>query len=1199
MIDSGASTQFISPSFILKHSLATTILEEPQNLTLFDGTPAKDGQLTHLSDLQCNIGNHREELAMYVTTLQPDVDIVLGKSWLGYHNPAINWAKNTVTFSSGTCQEECLRQGPTTTQGKSQETTPSIAFVSASAFTYSVESKDSQLYAISIQEIDQVLNQRAAYARPDHVSSNNLDQELERNRNQRSETEELAMLKDKIPSEYHDFMNLFLKKGAEQLPPHRYVDHEIPLVPDARPPFGPLYSMSTKELQVLKDYLDENLSKGFIRASSSSAAAPVLFVRKADGSIRVCVDYRALNDLTIKNRYPLPLISETLQRLSQAKIITRQDLRWAYNLIRIKKGGEWKTAFRTRYGLFEYLVMPFGLTNAPATCQQFVNDVLRQFLDVFCVCYLDDIMIYSQDPLEHVTHVRMVLEKLREAGLYVKGEKCEFHTEETAFLGFIVGKNGISMDPAKVEAVKKWESPRNVHDLQQFLGFANFYRRFIKAYSKLCHPFYKLLQKDTPWSWGPDSHAQRTFERLKTAFCEAPILRHFDPELPIIMETDASDTVVSGILSQKFPDGDKHVLHPICYFSKKMSPAECNYGIGDKELLAIVLCFEEWHQYLEGSKYPVQVLTDHLNLQSFMTKMALNRRQVRWSQLLANYNFKINFRPGTANVKADPLTRRSGDLPQEGDRRGKTVDSLLRSDQFQRLAAAAKLFATTVPLEERIKEALKTDVLGQSVIKALQENQQRHPTISLADARYENSQLLVHDLAYVPDNEQIRVEIMSQGHDNPAVGHPGIANTYEQVTRNYWWPGMRKMIKRYVRNCATCHRIKPVRHAPYGYLRPLSVPQNRWQHISMDFITGLPRSGPYDSVLVVVCRLSKMAHFIPTTMDGCDAKEVARLFRDNIFRLHGFPESSVSDRGSVFVSEFFRAFARLTKLKLRYSTAFHPQTDGQTERVNAILEQYVRGYCNYQQNDWTELLAMAEFAYNNSTSSTTRMTPFFANYGYHPRFLFELRSDQPRTPLPEIKDMREQLTNLEYYLKAEISYAQSRQSEFADQRRNPAPVYRPGDSVWLLRGNMQTTRPSAKLDFKRVGPFSVEKAISGHAYKLRLPPTMKVHPVFHVSLLEPTATDPFDTQQQPEPLPVIVNDHQEWLVEEILDAKLYYRRPRFLVKWTNSLDPTWEIPDNVKNSPLKVREFYSKNPGKPFFPIPDPDPDSDDEGDDE
>lgn len=184
------------------------------------------------------------------------------------------------------------------------------------------------------------MNQRAAYARPDHVSSNDLDQELERNRNQRSEAKELAMLKDKIPSEYHDFMNLFLKKGAEQLPPHRYVDHEIPLVPDAKPPFGPLYSMSTKELQVLKDYLDENLSKGFIRVFSSSTAAPVLFVRKADGSIWVCVDYRALNDLTIKNRYPLPLISESLQRLSQAKIITRLDLRWAYNLIRIKKGDE-------------------------------------------------------------------------------------------------------------------------------------------------------------------------------------------------------------------------------------------------------------------------------------------------------------------------------------------------------------------------------------------------------------------------------------------------------------------------------------------------------------------------------------------------------------------------------------------------------------------------------------------------------------------------------------------------------------------------------------------------------------------------------------------------------------------------------------------------------------------------------------------
>ena len=237
-----------------------------------------------------------------------------------------------------------------------------------------------------------------------------------------------------------------------------------------------MYLMSEAELRALKQYLEENLSKGFIRASKSSGASPVLFAKKSDGSLRFCVDYRALNEITKKNRYPLPLIDETLNRLHKAKYYTRLDLCWAFNLIRIPSGDEWLTAFRTRYELFEYLVIPFGLTNAPATFQSFINDTLREFLDIFCVAYLDDILIYSEDYQTHVEHVRKVLEKLQGAGLYLKPEKCEFHTKSTTFLGFVVSADGISMDSKKVSTIQEWEVPQNVKALQYFLGFGNFYR---------------------------------------------------------------------------------------------------------------------------------------------------------------------------------------------------------------------------------------------------------------------------------------------------------------------------------------------------------------------------------------------------------------------------------------------------------------------------------------------------------------------------------------------------------------------------------------------------------------------------------------------------------------------------------------------------------------------------------------------------
>jgi hypothetical protein len=332
--------------------------------------------------------------------------------------------------------------------------------------------------------------------------------------------------------------------------------------------------------------------------------------------------------------------------------------------VRMAEGEEWKTAFRTRYGLFESLVMPFGLTNAPASFQHFINDVLRPYLDVFVTAYLDDILIYSDNLEEHRKHVLKVLEALSEAGLHLKPEKCEFHQQEVKYLGFIISTSGTKMDPAKVATIQEWPEPRNVKDVQSFLGFANFYRRFIKGYSNIVAPMTRLTRKNTHFLWSDE--CSQSFETLKQAFTTAPILRHFDYDREIIVETDASDYVSAGVLSQYDNEG---LLHPIAFFSKKHTPAECNYEIYDKELMAIVRAFEEWRPELEGALHPIQVLSDHKNLEYFMSTKLLNRRQTRWAEYLSRFNFKIIYRPGKAGGKPDALTRRSGDLPQGGDER--------------------------------------------------------------------------------------------------------------------------------------------------------------------------------------------------------------------------------------------------------------------------------------------------------------------------------------------------------------------------------------------------------------------------------------------------------------------------------------------------------------------------------------------------
>jgi len=335
--------------------------------------------------------------------------------------------------------------------------------------------------------------------------------------------------------------------------------------------------------------------------------------------------------------------------------------------------------------------MPFGLTNTPTTAQRFMNDTLHKYLDIFCVCYIDDILIYSRTLKEHKEQVRKVLQKLKEAGLFIKPEKCQFSIMKTTFLGFIISEEGLEMDPEKVNAVLNWEASKFVKDIQYFLGFANFYRRFIYRYSYLYQPLFNLLRKDIPFVW--DAACEQVFEALKKAFTLAPVLRHLDPDLETLVETDISDYMTSGILSQKNPENGKLILYPVAFISEKMTPAECNYGIGDKELLAIINALDKWHIYLHLLLRPFTILTDYHNLQTFTTKALLSCRQARWAQEIAQYNFKILFRPGKDNGKADALTRQSRDLPEEGDDRAQPIQALIPASKFSlsRISCATRI----------------------------------------------------------------------------------------------------------------------------------------------------------------------------------------------------------------------------------------------------------------------------------------------------------------------------------------------------------------------------------------------------------------------------------------------------------------------------------------------------------------------------
>ena len=672
---------FVDLGFVKIHKIPMVQLSKPLILRLANHERAPN--ITHMAQVKFALDGHVDEIWCLVTILGK-FDIALGMPWLELHDPDISPGSRKMTFNSDYCMSNCLQGNrPVTVYGCSgdkgkqepRKTTNDIAEITAYAFTRMADRPDNQVIAMWPEDFERLANSDdngSSKLTTDiaAISPDNYEKFFAKMRKEPISEEQL---RKRVPKAYHKWLKVWNPVEANRLPPVRKVDHAIDLVPGSLPTARRAYGMSREQASVVKGYIDDMLGKGYIRPSTSPYAAPVLIVKKPDGGLRVCVDYRALNALTIRNRNAPPLIKDTLARLCAAKVYSKFDIIAAFNEIRIRKGHEEKTAFLTRYGLYEYVVMPFGLCNAPATFQAFINETLREYLDDFCTAYLDDILIYSNTMREHVGHVQKVLDKLLGAGLFLDINKCDFHVKEVKYLGLIITTDGLKMDPKKVKTVKDWKLPRCVKDVQTFLGFANFYRRFIKGYSKIAAPLMNLTKTNSSKSKNPSADVlfplapngteDKAFEALKEAFTKAPVLAHFDPDRETWVETDASDYIAAGVLSQK---DNEDILRPVAFMSHKMTPQECNYEIYDKELLAIVRAFEEWHPELAGTPVgdPVKVLTDHKNLEHFMTNKQLNRRQARWAEFLSEFNFRIEYRPGTKGTKPDSLTRRPGDLPE-------------------------------------------------------------------------------------------------------------------------------------------------------------------------------------------------------------------------------------------------------------------------------------------------------------------------------------------------------------------------------------------------------------------------------------------------------------------------------------------------------------------------------------------------------
>jgi len=586
--------------------------------------------------------------------------MILGYTWLKDHNPEVDWQTREVQMNR--CPPRCegcraIRKE----QASWRKTEVRAINVCRSGpppeYAEDLEEDETPLRICGVEYeqgdrlfMTRILSEPVA---EDLRATSTISQKLAEGARRASEMQKGLLT---LPDCAKGFELVFAKEDFDILPEHRQWDHAIELIPGSEPKSSKVYPLSLVEQKELDSFLEENLRTGRICPSKSPMAAPVFFIKKKDGSLRLVQDYRALNSMMVKNKYPLPLISELISQLCRARYFTKLDVRWGFNNVRIKPGDEWKAAFRTNRGLFEPLVMFFGMTNSPATFQTMMNDIFQDLIaEGIMVVYLDDILIFTRTEEEHAKAIRQVLQVLQEHKLFLRLEKYEFCKEQIEYLGLVISENEVSMDPVKVAGVREWPTPENKMDIQAFLGFINFYRRFIRDFSAKARPLFDLTRSKQVWTWS--GREQTAFEDLKMAVTTAPVLMSPQDSEPFRVEADSSDFATGAVLSQQSTTDGK--WHPIAFYSKSLSSVERNYKIHDKEMLAIIRALEEWRHFLEGATHPVEIWTDHKNLEYFMTAKKLNHRQAHWSLHLARFDFLLHHRPRHAMGKPDALSRRA------------------------------------------------------------------------------------------------------------------------------------------------------------------------------------------------------------------------------------------------------------------------------------------------------------------------------------------------------------------------------------------------------------------------------------------------------------------------------------------------------------------------------------------------------------
>lgn len=726
----------------------------------------------------------------------------------------------------------------------------------------------------------------------------------------------------------------------------------------------------------------------------------------------------------------------------------------------------------------------------------------------------------------------------------------------------LVSKGRIEMDPAKLEGIQEWPKPKNLKDVQSFLGFANFYQKFIANYVDLSQPLDELKKKDQAWEWM--DRRQTAFNSLKQVFLVRPVLATPDPWKPFTIETDASLFTSGGALLQEDANGD---LKPCGYISKVFNLAERNYPIFDRELLAIIRALKAWRHYLLGQTFTIRC--DHKNLMHYRESRNLNGRQTRWLNVLSEFDYQFQYTPGKEMVVADVLSRRADHQAKDG-----TYNiTLFPPENF---LDAMEVTIEDQELKDQIRARGTKDDLMIEAIEALKYGKLPPIRSALSDWHTNDGLLWYKGRLYIPDDINLQRDLVKQHHEGIVAGHPGQYGTNAIMMRSYWWPRMSVFVKNFVEGCALCQQNKVNTHPTIPPLMPIKADKDTlpFSTVSIDFITDLPESMGFTALYVVVDHnLSKGIVLIPCTKEET-ALSTATLFHDHVYRHFGLPRAMISDRGPQFASQVFRELCTKIGVQSRLSMAYHSQTDGQTEWMNREIEAYLRIYCGSHLESWAEYLPDLEFVHNHWINANSGKAPFELIMGYLPTAIPTLAIT---TKYLALEDRLRELCNIRKEVLAAHEMARVRMTERITRTFQP---FEKGQKVWLEAKNLNVGGSYRKLRSLQEGPFIISDVLGPLTYRLKLPTSWTMHPVFHAALLSPYKQTAVHGPAYAEPPPELVKGEDEWEVEAILRHRKYRGgKVRYLVKWKEypTSENSWKKEEDLEHSKQLIHAYKRQN----------------------